>query len=81
MASYFIDYDQTKTTNVDNLIDMTLVIKLNLSDEQKQTLISIDRNDFAKNLIKKSNITEDMYTFYGWHSLTDLNILFNNKEK
>ena len=53
MANYFIDYDQTKATNVDNLIDMTLVIKLNLSDEQKQTLISKDRNDFA------------MYTFYG----------------
>ena len=80
MASYCMNYEEsTHPSNVNELLDLTLVIKMNLSDEQKEKLITLDRNDFARNLIFKTGVKNELYTYYGWFSITDLNILFLNK--
>ena len=55
---------------------MTLVIKLHLTDEQKEILVNLDRNTFARDLIHKSGINNEKYTHCGWSRITDLNFLF-----
>ena len=76
------NFDETfKTLPNFNLLNQTLVLKLELNDDQSNKTFTINREKLALDIINQIGIKSEDYQYFGWYSKYDLNILFNFENK